>query len=121
MKWGGAQWGGGAMGGGGTLYALTLHTPPRQTDRHNKKGGTAVTGPPFEFVGGGGAALVFALPFLFISQGRQKSLFLFFPPQDRLYFHHASWPFSFFTHFFHNNICLKKTPPPPPNILMVAP
>ena len=80
---------------------------------------------------------VFAWQFLFISQGRLKALFcsaqdrlgifisifilyLFQPVDKNIYFHHALWPFIYFTHS-PQQIFISKKLQPPPRILMVAP
>ena len=44
-----------------------------------------------------------------------------FSPQDRLYFHHALWPFIYFTHFPHKNIFSPKRLHAPTSIPLVAP
>ena len=56
-------------------------------------------------VGGGGA-----LPGHFFYFTREMESFILFSPQDRLYFHHALWPFIYFTHFSHTNIYFQKVP-----------
>ena len=61
--------------------------------------------------GGGGLHGAFASTFFLCQKGDGK---LYFPPQDRLYFHHALWPFIYFTHFPHISIYFQKAPGPLP-------
>ena len=74
-------------------------------------------GPPLDG-GGGGAGWSFCLA-IFIYFTREMESFIC-SPQDKLYFHHALWPFIYFTHFSHKNIYFQKSPAPH-SILMVAP
>ena len=57
---------------------------------------------------GGGWSFYFFL-FLFISQGRWKAIFVYLRIDC---FHHALWPFIYFTHFFHKTIFFKKNSNP---------
>ena len=45
---------------------------------------------------------------------------LYYSPQNRLFFHHAFWPFIYFTYFPHKNIKnkTKKLQPPPTPIFL---
>ena len=75
----------------------------------------ASQGVPMIYRGGGGLEL---LPgHLFISQGRWKALS--FSPQDRLYFHHALWPFIYFSHFSPQKYLFPKNSSPP--CILMAP
>ena len=76
-------------------------------------------GLPLDIGGGGGWSFCLAISFYFTDQGRWKAMFP--SPQDRLYFHHALWPFIYFTHFPHKNIYFQRTPPPPPPRILISP